>query len=174
MRWLCFLLLRHPAATAAKGSSPKPLRFDLTALEATRDSFVFRLRGEDRGWAVWQYAIRSREITQELVYTVTSEFRPLEEERLRVVLNRLSGEPISTFPHIHLFSPKTDTVMMDHDLEVRRAAISGRRRVRTQSGQPKITPVDHAFPPATVLADYLFLPAPVTNAVPRHSPHVPA
>src|SRR5260370_1280048 len=157
MRWLCFLLLRHPAATAAKGSSPKPLRFDLTALEATRDSFVFRLRGEDRGWAVWQYAIRSREITQELVYTVTSEFRPLEEERLRVVLNRLSGEPISTFHHIDLFSPKSDTVMMEHDLEVRRGAISGRRSVRTKSGETKITPVDHGFPPGTVLADYVFL-----------------
>ncbi len=174
MRWLCFLLLANPAASSAQHSGPKPLRFDLTALEATRDSFVFRLRGEDRGWAVWQYAIRSREITQELVYTVTSEFRPLEEERLRIVLNRLSSEPISTFHHIDLFSPKSDTVMMEHDLEVKRGAISGRRSVRTKSGETKITPVDHGFPPGTVLADYVLLAGAVTNALPGESLGVPA
>jgi hypothetical protein len=174
MRWLCFLLLASPAAASAQLAGPKPLRFDLTALAATRDSFVFRLRGEDRGWAVWQYAIRPLETTQELVYTVTSEFRPLEEEQLRVVLNRLSGEPISTFHHIDMFSPKSDTVMMEHDLEVKRGAISGHRRVRTKSGETKITPVDHAFPPGTVLGDYVFIAGAVTNAVPGDSLGVPA
>ncbi len=174
MRWLCFLLLANPAAATAQLAGPKPLRFDLTAVAATRDSFVFRLRGEDRGWAVWQYAIRSREMTEELVYTVSSEFRPLEEERLRVVLNRLSGEPISTFHHIDMFSPKSDTVMMEHDLEVKRGAISGRRSVRTKSGDSTITPVDHRFPPGTVLADYVFLAGAVTNALPGDSLGVPA
>jgi hypothetical protein len=174
MRWLCFLLLANPAAAPAQRSGPKPLRFDLTALEATRDSFVFHLRGEDRGWAVWQYAIRSREMTQELVYTVISEFRPLEEERLRVVLNRLSGDPITTFHHIDMFSPKSDTVMMEHDLEVRQGAISGRRTVRTKSGETTITPVDHRLPPGTVLADYVFIAGAVTNALPGDSLGVPA
>jgi hypothetical protein len=173
MRWLCFLLLANPAASAQL-VGPKPLRFDLTALEATRDSFVFRLRGADRGWAVWQYAIRPREMTQELIYTVTSEFRPLEQERLRVVLDRLSGAPISTFHHIDIVSPKSDTVMMEHDLEVKRGAISGRRTVRTKSGETKITPVDHSFPPGTVLADYMFIAGAVTNALPGDSLGVPA
>jgi hypothetical protein len=174
MRWLCFLLLANPAVSSAQHSGPKPLRFDLTAVAATRDSFVFRLRGEDRGWAVWQYAIRPREMTQELVYTVTSEFRPVEEERLRVVLNRVSGEPISTVHHIDMFSPKSDTVMMEHDLEVKRGTISGRRTVRTKSGETKITPVDHPFPPGTVLADYVFIAGAVTNALPGDSLAVPA
>jgi hypothetical protein len=174
MRWLCFLLLANPAATSAQRSGPKPLRFDLTAVEATRDSFVYRLRGEDRGWAVWQYAIRPREMTQDLVYTLTSEFRPLEEEHVRVVLNRLSGEPISTFHHIDLFSPQSDTVMMEHDLEVRGGAISGRRTVRTKRGETKIAPVDHRFPPGTVLADYLFIAGAATNALPGDSLGVPA
>ena len=174
MRWLCFLLVANPAALSAQLAGPKPLRFDLTALVATRDSFVFRLRGEDRGWAVWQYAIRPLEMIQELVYTVTSEFRPLEEERLRVVLNRVSGEPISTFHHIDMVSPKSDTVMLEHDLEVKRGAISGRRLVRTKSGETKITPVGHTFPPGTVLADYVFMAGAVTNALPGDSLAVPA
>jgi len=174
MRWLCFLLLVNAAAAPAQLAGPKPLRFDLTALEATRDSFVFRLGGEDRGWAVWQYAIQPREMAQELVYTVTSEFRPLEEERLRVVLNRLSGEPISTFHHIDMFSPKSDTVMVEHDLAVTRGAITGRRRVGTKDGTVKITPVDHPFPPGTVLADYVFMAGAVTNALPGDSLGAPA
>ena len=174
MRWLCFLLLANPAAARAQVAGPKPLRFDLTALEATRDSFVFRLGGEDRGWAVWQYAIRPREMTQELVYTATSEFRPLEEERLRVVLDRLSGAPLSTYHHIDMFSPQSDTVMVEHDLAVTRGSITGRRRVGTKTGTVKITPVDHPFPPGTVLADYVFLAGAVTNALPGDSLGVPA
>jgi hypothetical protein len=174
MRWLCFLLVANPGALSAQLASPKPLRFDLTALAATRDSFVYRLHGEDRGWAVRQYDIRPLEMTQELVYTFRSQFRPLEEELQRVVLNRLSGEPISTYHHIDMFSPKSDTVMLEHDLEVKRGAIAGRRRIRTKSGEQKITPVDHPFPPGTVLADYMFIAAAVTNAVPGDSLGVPA
>ena len=95
MRWLCFLLLANTAPAVAQ----RALRFDLTAIPATRDSFVFFLRGEDRGWAVWQYEIRRLEMTQQVLYTARSEFRPVEEESLRVVLNRLTGEPIATFHH---------------------------------------------------------------------------
>jgi hypothetical protein len=173
MRWLSFLLLASPVA-AAQTAGPKPLRFDVAALPATRDSFVFRLRGEDRGWAVWQYEVRTLETTQEVIYTATSEFRPIEQERLRVVLNRLTGDPIATFHHIDLFSPQSDTVMMEHDLDVRRGAIAGRRRIGTRRGEVVIVPVSRPFAPGTVLSDYVFLASAVTNAEPGDSLAVPA
>ena len=179
MRWLCFLLFANSPLTSAataqtSGPRPKALQFDLTRVPATRDSFVFRLRGEERGWAVWQYEIRSLETTQELVYTATSEFRPVEEERLRVVVNRLTGQPISTFHHIDLFSPRSDTVMVEHDLEVKRGEISGRRRVGTKSGGVKIVPVSRQFAPGTVFSDYVFLAGAVSNAAPGDSLAAPA
>src|SRR5207302_370042 len=157
MRWLCFLLLASPGAAAAQGTASQSLRFDLAAVPATRDSFVFHFRGQERGWAVWQFEIRPLETTQQLVYTARSEFRPVEEERLRVVLDRLTGLPISTFHHIDLFSPTSDTVMVEHDLEVKHGEISGRRRVGTKSGEVKIIPVTRPFAPGTVLADYVFI-----------------
>src|SRR2546430_16409989 len=98
MRWLCSLLLASPpfmAAATAQTSGPPPaplrptsLQFDVAQVPATRDSFVFRLRGEERGWAVWQYEIRRQETTQEGGYTATSEVRPGEGERLRVEIGR--------------------------------------------------------------------------------------
>src|SRR5213595_3321464 len=98
MRWLCFLLLANTAAAAAaaaQGSGSHSLHFDLAAVPATRDSFVFHFRGQERGWAVWQFEIRPLETTQQLVYTARSEFRPVEEEQERVVLDRLTGAPLS-------------------------------------------------------------------------------
>src|SRR5437879_6693370 len=169
MRWLCFLLLADPAAAAAQGSGSHSLHFDLAAVPATRDSFVFHFRGQERGWAVWQFEIRPLEMTQQLIYTASSEFRPVEEERLRVVLDRMTGAPLSTFHHIDLFSPQSDTVMMEHDLEVKRGEISGRRRIGTKNGEVKIVPVSHALPPGTVLGDdYLFASA-ATDAAPGDS-----
>src|SRR5690348_5886146 len=103
MRWLCFLLLASPAV-AAQSSGSHTHHFDMSAVPAARDSFVFRFRGQERGWAVWQYEIRPLETTQQLVYTASSEFQPVEAERLRVVLDRLTGAPVSTFHHIDLFS----------------------------------------------------------------------
>src|SRR2546430_3768717 len=111
MRWLCSLLLASPALAAAQGSDSPSLHFDFAAVPATRDSFVFHFHGQERGWAVWQFEIRPLETTQQLVYTARSEFRPVEEEQLRVVLDRLTGVPISTFHHIDLFSPTSDTVI---------------------------------------------------------------
>jgi hypothetical protein len=176
MRWLCFLLLISPVVaggqTTARGR--KPLLFDFTALPATRDSFVFRLKGEDRGWAVWQYEIKTLEMTQELIYTASTAFEPVEEERLKVVVNRQTGEPISTFHHIEVFSPQSDTVMMEHDLEVKRGEISGRRRIGTKSGEVKITPVSHPFPAGTVLGDYYLFASAATDAAPGDSLAVPA
>jgi len=174
MRWLCFLLLASPGAAAAQGTASQSLRFDLAAVPATRDSFVFHFRGQERGWAVWQFEIRPLETTQQLVYTARSEFRPVEEERLRVVLDRLTGLPISTFHHIDLFSPTSDTVMVEHDLEVKHGEISGRRRVGTKSGEVKIIPVTQPFAPGTVLADYVFIAGAVTNVAPGDSLGVPA
>jgi hypothetical protein len=113
-------------------------------------------------------------MTQQLVYTASSEFRPVEAERLRVVLDRMTGAPLSTFHHIDLFSPTSDTVMMEHDLEVKRGEISGRRRVGTKSGDVKITPVSRPFAPGTVLADYVFIAGAVTSVAPGDSLGVPA
>jgi hypothetical protein len=174
MRWLCFLLLASPAAAAAQGSVSHSLHFDLAAVPATRDSFVFHFRGQERGWAVWQYEIRQLETTQQLVYTARSEFKPVEAERLRVVLDRLTGAPVSTFHHIDLFSPTSDTVMIEHDLEVQHGEISGRRRVGTKSGEVTITPVSRPFAPGTVLGDYVFIGGAVTNVAPGDSLAVPA
>jgi len=173
MRWLCSLLLASSLAAQTQ-ESRKPLRFDLTDLVARRDSFVFMFRGAERGYAVWQYEIRQLETTQELVYTAHSEFRPVEEERLRVVLNRLTGEPIATFHHIDLFSPTSDTVMVEHDLDVKRGEVVGRRRVGTRSGAVQIVPVSRALPRGAVLSDYIFIAAAVTNAVPGDSLAIPA
>src|SRR5690349_25161888 len=130
MRWLCFLLLLSPAAASGQTTAggPKPLRFDFGALPATRDSFVFRLNGQERGWAVWQYEIRTLEVTQELIYTATSEFEPVEQERLKVVVNRLTGEPISTFHHTDLFSPERHREVGAHHLEVTRREFLWPRR----------------------------------------------
>jgi len=131
---------------------------------------VFHLRGAERGWAVWQYEIRPLEMTQEVLYTASSEFRPIEEERLRVALDRQTGEPIASFHRIDLFSPTSDTVMMEHDLEVKHGEIGGRRRVGTKSGEVKVIPVSRSFPPGTVLHDgYALLAAAVTNAMPGDS-----
>ena len=174
MRWLCFLPLLSPAAAAAQGSGSRTLHFDLAAVPATRDSFVFHFRGAERGWAVWQFEIRPLETTQQLVYTARSEFRPVEEERERVVLDRLTGAPLSTFHRIDLFSPTSDTVMMEHDLEVRHGEISGRRRIGTKSGEVKIIPVSRPFAPGTVLGDYVFIAGAVTNVAPGDSIGVPA
>src|SRR5207245_4969317 len=134
----------------------------------------FLLRGEPRGFAVWQYEIRSVEMGQDVVFTARSEFRPVEEERLRVVLNRLTGEPIATFHHIDLFSPTSDTVMVEHDLDVKRGEVVGRRRVGTRSGAVQIVPVSRALPRGAVLSDYIFIAAAVTNAVPGDSLAIPA
>src|SRR5438876_10775725 len=98
MRWLCFLLLASSAA--AQSSGTKPLQFDLTAIPATRDSFVFAFRGAERGWAVWQYEIRPLEMTQEVPYTAASGFRPAAADRLRVVRNRRPSEPTASSPRI--------------------------------------------------------------------------
>src|SRR2546426_6661404 len=164
-------MIGHPPRSTLFPYTPlSRSHFDLTAIPATRDSFVFAFRGVERGWAVWQYEIRPLEMTQEVLYTAASEFRPVEEERLRVVLNRQTSEPIASFHRIDLFSPGSDTIMVEHDLEVKHGEIVGRRRVGTKSGEVKLIPVARPFAPGTVLHDdYALLAAAVTNAAPGDS-----
>src|SRR5207245_11564361 len=107
MRWLCFLVVS--VAAAAQSSPAQHLQFDLAAIPATRDSFVLLLRGEPRGFAVWQYEIRSVEMGQDVVFTARSEFRPAEEGRLRVVLSRPKGRPVASFPRRDPVSPLSAT-----------------------------------------------------------------
>src|SRR3989442_14106033 len=166
MRWLCFLLLASPRPLAAQ-ASPKPLRFDLEGLTAKRDSFVCFLRGAERGYAVWQYEIRPLEMTQRILYTARSEFRPVEQESLRVVLNRLTGEPIATFHHIDLFSPTSDTIMVEHDLEVKRGEIGGPRPAGTRDGEGENISLRRPPPPRTLLSAHLFIPPPAPHVAPR-------
>src|SRR5207244_12641734 len=76
--------------------------------------------------------------------------------------------------HIDWFSRRSESVMVEHDLEVKRGEISGRRRVGTKSGGVKIVPVSRPFAPGTVFSDYVFLAGAVSNAAPGDSLAVPA
>src|SRR2546422_11598345 len=96
--------------------------------------------------------------------------RAVEEERWRGVLTRQTSEPIASFHRIDLFSPGSDTIMVEHDLEVKHGEIVGRRRVGTKNGEVKLIPVARPFSPGTVLHDdYALLAAAVTNAAPGDS-----
>lgn len=156
MPWLCFLLGSSPLQTA------KPLRFDLTALTAARDSFVFYLNGEERGQAVWQYEIQGAQ----LIFTATSELRPADAETLRVVMNRSTGAPVSTFHRIAVFNPQSDTVLVEHDLTVRQGRVEGRRRVGLRNGRVATQPVRTTLPAGVVWSDYALLAAAAVEAGP--------
>jgi hypothetical protein len=166
MRWLCFLIV-SPALAQAR--AVKPLRFDLTALPATRDSFVYFVDHAASGFAVWQYEHRSLEQGQQVVYTQYSQLEPVEEEESRVVLNRLTGEPISSVYHLDLFSPRSDTLVLEHDLSIKRDSVAGRRRVKRKGGNVQIVPVRRPLPFGTVWVQYELYAAAVTNAAPGDS-----
>jgi hypothetical protein len=156
MPWLCFLLVSAALQTA------KPLRFDLAALPAARDSFVFYLNGEERGQAVWQYEIQG----DQLVFTATSELRPADAESVRVVLNRRTGAPVSSFHRIAVFNPRSDTVLVEHDLHVRQGRVEGTRRVGLRDGRVTTRSVRTTLPSGTVWSDYGLLAASVAVAGP--------
>jgi hypothetical protein len=156
MPWLCFLLVSTAIQTA------KPLRFDLAALPAARDSFVFYLNGDERGQAVWQYEIQG----DQLVFTATSELRPADAESLRVVMDRRSGAPVSSFHRIAVFNPQSDTVLMEHDLLVRQGRVEGTRRVGLRDGRVTTLPVRTSLPAGVVWSDYGLLAAAVAIAAP--------
>jgi hypothetical protein len=156
MPWLCFLLV----STAVQ--APKPLRFDLAALPAARDSFVFYLNGAQRGQAVWQYEIQG----DQLVFTATSELRPADAESLRIVMDRRTGAPVSSFHRITAFNPQSDTVLVEHDLIVRQGRVEGTRRVALRDGHITSRPVRTTLPSGVVWSDYGLLAAPVAIAAP--------
>jgi len=164
MRCLCFLLLASPAFGQAR--APKPLRFDLTALPVTRDSFVFVVDREQRGYAVWQYEVRQAEGGEQVVYSQHSELQPLEEEDQRVVLNRATGRPIAFFYHLEMFSLASDTILVEVDVEVKGGAIVGHRSTSTKSGKSETVPVNRPLPAGAVWASYELYAAAVTNANP--------
>jgi hypothetical protein len=161
MRWLSFLL----ASIAAPPAPPKPLRFDLTALAAARDSFVFYLNGEERGQAVWRYEIDR----DQLVFTATSELRPAEAESLRVVMDRASGAPVATFHRIEMFRPGSDTVLVEHDLSARGGRVEGTQRVGTRDGRVTSRRVRRSLPAGAVWSDYGLLAAAAVQAAPGDS-----
>ena len=172
MRWLCSLILASPALGQA--GPAKPLRFDLMALPATRDSFVFVVDGVQRGFAVWQYETRQAATGEQVVFTQYSQLEPVEEEERRMVLDRLTGRPITLFYHLELFSPASDTLVMELELEVKQGMLDGRRRVRTKDGGHQTVPLHRPLPPDAVFSSYEMYAAAVTNAAPGDSLAVPA
>jgi hypothetical protein len=156
MLWLCFLL------GSAAIQTPKPLRFDVAVLPAARDSFAFYLNGEERGQAVWRYDIQG----DQLVFTATSELRPADAESLRVVIDRRSGAPVSSFHRIAIFNPQSDTVLMEHDLMVRQGRVEGTRRVGLRDGRVMTRPVRTSLPAGVVWSDYGLLAAAAAIAAP--------
>lgn len=142
--------------------APKPLRFDLAALPAARDSFVFYLNGEERGQAVWQYEIQG----DRLVFTATSELRPADAESVKVVMDRRTGAPLSSFHRIAVFNPQSDTVLMEHDLVVRQGRVEGVRRVGLRNGRITTSPVRTVLPAGVVWSDYGLLAAAAAVAAP--------
>lgn len=160
MPWICFLLAS--TAVQAPPPPPKPLRFDLATLPAARDSFVFYLNGEERGQAVWQYEIQG----DRLVFTATSELRPADAESLRVVMDRRTGAPLSSFHRIAVFDPQSDTVLVEHDLVVRQGRVEGMRRVGLRDGHITTHPVRTALPAGVVWSDYGLLAAAAAVAAP--------
>ncbi|HUL50398.1 MAG TPA: hypothetical protein VLT79_10330 [Gemmatimonadales bacterium] len=176
MRWLCFLLASSAAAqgpVSNGGPAPaKSLRFDLALIPATRDSFGIFIRRGLRGYIVWQYEIHATGQRQIVLYSQSSELQPIEEERFRVELDRLSGLPLSSYYHVDLFTP-TDTIMVEHDLRVADGRVVGRRRVGTKDGKIHTSEVSSVIPPGTVWFNYQLYAAAVTNAEPGDSLSVP-
>jgi len=176
MRWLCFLLLASPALAQGGGGGrpPKLLRFDLTALPVTRDSFLFFVDHTEQGFAVWQYEVRKADAGEQVVYTQYSELEPLEEEEQRVVLDRGSGRPVSFFYHLEMFSPESDTILVEVAFDVKNGAVEGRRSASVKAGGTKTVPVRRPLPTEAVLASYELFAAAVTNAAPGEKLSVPA
>lgn len=172
MRSLCMLMLAGPALAQAR--PVKPLRFDLAALPLVRDSFVFFVDRKERGFAVWQYETRANGSSERVVVTQYSELQPVEEEQTRMVLDRRTGRPISLFYHMELFSPASDTLVLEVDVAAKQGAVDGSRRVRLKDGREQEVLVHRPLPSDAVWSAYEFYAAAVTNAAPGESLAVPA
>src|SRR5258705_4824383 len=161
MRCLFFLLLASP--TLAQTGAPKTLRFDLTALPTTRDSFVFLLDRKEAGFAVWQYEPRSTATGATVVFTQHSELQPLEEEEQRMVMDRATARPLSFYYHLELFSPASDTLLVEVELAVKNGTVDGHRRGGTQSGGAGGGVLGRAHPPPGALFAAQVHPAAATQ-----------
>ena len=156
------------AALASLTPPAKPLRFDLAALPISRDSFVFYLDSAPRGWAVWQYELRTEGTRQEVLYTAGSDFEPSVDERTRVVVDRRSGAPLESFRRTE-FTAIGDTTMIEHSLAVRNGQVTGRRIVATKTHGVDTIAVSRPMPPGVVWSSYELFAAAVTGAVPGDS-----
>ena len=173
MRCLCFLLLLASPARAQE-RAVKPLRFDATAIPATRDSFLFLVDRVQRGYAVWQYEVRKSDQGEQVVYTQFSEMQPLEQEEQRVVVDRATGRPLSYFYHLEMFSPASDTILVEVDVAVKQGVVEGRRSASLKGGRTQTTPVRRPLPEDVVFGSYELFAAAVTNANPGETLTVPA
>src|SRR5437879_7465656 len=74
---------------------------------------------------------------------------------------------------MRLFSPRSDTVMVEHDLDVKRGDVEGRRKVGRRNGDVQIIPVSKRLPAGAVWSSYVLYAAAVTNLAPGDSLTVP-
>ena len=79
------------------------------------------------------------------------------------------GEPISSTYHLDLFSPQSDTLVLEHDLRITRGTVEGRRRVKRKDGTVQTDSIRRPFPAGTVWFQYQMYAAAVTNATPGDS-----
>lgn len=163
-------LLGYACAVALVWFKPpaKPLHFNIAALPFGRDSFVFFLDGEPRGYAIWQYELRTEGTRQEVLYTAGSDFEPSVAERARVVVDRRTGAPLESFRHTE-FTATGDTLMVEHELAVKAGRVTGRRIVATEQHGVDTMAVDRAMPAGVVWSSYELFAAAVTNAEPGDS-----
>ncbi|HUL04474.1 MAG TPA: hypothetical protein VLV16_14730 [Gemmatimonadales bacterium] len=158
----------------AQTRAVKPLRFDATAIPATRDSFLFFVDRTQRGYAVWQYEVRKADKGEQVVYTQFSELQPLEQEEQRVVIDRATGRPVSFFYHLEMFSPASDTILVEVDVTLKQGVVDGRRSASLKAGGNQTVPVHRELPEDAVFGSYELLAAAVTNANPGETLAVPA
>ena len=95
-----------------------------------------------------------------MVFTVESVLQPTDSEHLRVVADRLTGAPVSLVHHVELFAPQSDTVMVEHDLDVRDGRVEGRRRAAGRKAGVTIAPIHVQLPAGVAWSNYQWFAAP--------------
>src|SRR5207247_2002755 len=84
------------------------------------------------------------------------------------------GAPVASFHHIDLFAPGSDTVMVEHDLDVKRGDVEGRRRVGRRNGDVQLIPVSKTLPAGAVRSRCVLCAAAGTNLAAGESLPLPA
>jgi len=167
-------LLASPAFAQTGAPPLKRLQFDLTAIPAVRDSFLFFVDKAVRGFAVWQYEIQRTDAGDQVIYTQASQLQPIEQEEQRVVLDRATGRPVSFYYHLEMFSPASDTILVEVQVAVKQGVVEGRRIASLKDGKTRTTPVRRQLPEGTVWSSYELFAAAVTNLSPGETLTVPA